>query len=109
MPSPREQEACAVWLEAELRLIRPHVLIPVGRLAIERFLPRLPLDKLIGRAFDVDHVGGTSLAIPLPHPSGASSWIHQGDHPRLLERALATIGLELRKLGIEGPQSRSVA
>jgi uracil-DNA glycosylase len=110
VPSPAEQEACAVWLDAELRIIRPTLLIPVGRLAITRFLPNLPLDQLIGRAHDVTHVGGRCLAIPLPHPSGASSWIHQGNHPGLLERALALIGRELESLGIgRGPGSRSVA
>src|SRR5437763_7459946 len=88
VPSAAEQDACAVWLDAELRIIRPKLLIPVGRLAIERFLPKLPLDQLIGREHRVTHVGGASLAIPLPHPSGASSWIHQDDHPRLLDRAL---------------------
>lgn len=109
VPSLREQEACAVWLEEELRIIRPRVIIPVGRLAIERFLPRLPLDQLIGRAFDVEHVGGKSLAIPLPHPSGASSWIHQADHPRLLERALARLSRELRAVGVIRESPRSVA
>lgn len=110
VPSPAEQEACSVWLDAELRIIRPRLLIPVGRLAITRFLPNLPLDQLIGRAHDVTHVGGRATAIPLPHPSGASSWIHQGNHPALLERALELIGAELAELGIgSGPGNRSVA
>jgi uracil-DNA glycosylase len=110
VPSPVEQEACAVWLDEELRIIRPKLLIPVGRLAITRFLPNVSLDQLIGRAHDVSHVGGRSLTIPLPHPSGASSWIHEGDHPRLLERALRLIGQELERLGIgTGPSTRSVA
>jgi uracil-DNA glycosylase len=110
VPSPKEQATCAVWLDAELRIIRPQLLIPVGRLAITRFLPNLPLDELIGRAHDVTHVGGRSLAIPLPHPSGASSWIHEGDHPRLLERALDAIGRALERLGVgAGPSARSVA
>ena len=39
------------------------------------------------------------MAIPLPHPSGASSWIHQGDHPELLDAALRLIGGELTRLG----------
>src|SRR5437868_3050777 len=43
VPSPKEQETCAVWLDEELRIIRPKLLIPVGRLAITRFLPDLPL------------------------------------------------------------------
>jgi uracil-DNA glycosylase len=110
VPSLKEQESCAVWLEKELQIIRPKLLIPVGRLAITRFLPNLPLDQLIGRSHDVEHVGGTSIAIPLPHPSGASSWIHLGNHPRLLERALDMIGRELERLGIgAGPSNRSVA
>jgi uracil-DNA glycosylase len=110
VPSPVERDACAVWLDAELRIIRPALLIPVGRLAITRFLPNQPLDELIGKAHQVAHVGGTSIAIPLPHPSGASSWIHQGDHQQLLERALALIAPELRRLGVTADSStRSVA
>ena len=110
VPSLAEQEACAVWLDAELRIIRPRLLIPVGRLAITRFLPNKPLDRLIGYAHELTHVGGRSLAIPLPHPSGASSWIHQGEHMRLLDRALELIGRELEAMGIgEGPPSQSVA
>src|SRR5690348_12671352 len=110
VPSPKEQETCGVWLESELRIVRPALLIPVGRLAIARFLPNVPLDQLIGRAHDVTHADGRSLAIPLPHPSGASSWIHQGDHPRLLARALELVGRELVRIGVgAGPSARSVA
>jgi uracil-DNA glycosylase len=109
VPSLREQNACAVWLERELAIIRPKLVIPVGKLAISRFLPANPLDELIGRSHEIEHAGGKSLAIPLPHPSGASSWIHQGDHPQLLERALRLIGRELRRLGVVSEDKRSVA
>ena len=109
VPSPREQRACGIWLEQELRIIRPKLLIPVGKLAIARFLPALPLDELIGRTHEVEHAGGSCIAIPLPHPSGASSWIHQGDHPVLLDQALRLIGRELRSLGVVAIDKRSVA
>ena len=109
VPTSREQDSCAVWLDAELRIIRPKLLIPVGRLAIERFLPKLPLDQLIGRSHPVEHVGGRSLAIPLPHPSGASSWIHQDNHPKLLDRALAMIRDELERLGLTKTSARGAA
>ena len=110
VPSREEQDTCGEWLERELAIVRPKLLIPVGRLAIERFLPDMPLDRLIGRAFDIRHAAGASLIVPLPHPSGASSWIHQGDHPRLLARAIARIGRELERIGVgDGPGARSVA
>jgi uracil-DNA glycosylase len=110
VPSPAERANCSTWLEDELRLIRPRLLVPVGRLAIERFLPRIPLEELIGREHNVEHSGGRSIAIPLPHPSGASSWIHQGDHPALLERALELIAARLAPLGLDpGRSTRSVA
>lgn len=110
VPSASEQAACARWLVRELELIRPRVLIPVGRLAMARFLPTLPLDELVGREHRIEHEGGTSIGIPLPHPSGASSWIHQGDHPELLDRALQLLGRRLRELGVvERRSRRSVA
>jgi len=95
-----ERANCTSWLEDELRLIRPRLLLPVGRLAIERFLPRRPLEELIGREHEVEHGGGRCAAIPLPHPSGASSWIHQDDHGTLLVRALDLIAARLARLGI---------
>jgi uracil-DNA glycosylase len=87
VPSMEEQDACASWLESELAIIRPRVILPVGKLAIARFFPEQPLDRLIGKA----HVIDKRLVIPLPHPSGASSWIHQGNHPQLLQQALRLV------------------
>lgn len=110
VPSPQERERCAPWLESELRLIRPRLLIPVGRLAIDRFVGTEPLDRVVGRALEVTHEGGRSLAIPLPHPSGASSWVNLSTNRALLDRALARLGRAMRELGIvEPPQRRRSA
>ena len=98
VPTKQEQAQCADWLEAELRIIRPKLLIPVGRLAIERFLPALPLDQLIGTKHRVVHAGGRSTVIPLPHPSGASSWFYQNDNKKLLDQAIQLIAVELGRL-----------
>lgn len=95
VPSPRERALCADWLDGELRMIRPSLLIPVGRLAIDRFVGTMPLAELVGRAHAVSHAGGESLAIPLPHPSGASSWISEAGHVALLDRAIELLGEEL--------------
>ncbi|HWL40678.1 MAG TPA: uracil-DNA glycosylase family protein [Gemmatimonadaceae bacterium] len=96
VPSRDEQAGCAEWLDSELRIIRPKVLIPVGRLAIEKFLPPLPLSELIGTKRTVGHVGGKSVVIPLPHPSGASSWVHAPANQILLEMAIGLIAEEMR-------------
>ena len=110
VPSPREREQCGSWLDDELAIIRPKLLIPVGRLAIERFLGPVPLDQVVGRTHAVRHVGGESTAIPLPHPSGASSWVHAPGHDLLLARALASLGEALASLGVPSKQvGRSVA
>jgi uracil-DNA glycosylase len=112
VPSPQEQARCGVWLDTELDIIRPKLLIPVGKLAIAKFLPNLPLDRLIGREHSIRTATGLVNVIPLPHPSGASSWVHQGDHPQLLERALELLR---KRLGAATPvrsaksKERSVA
>ena len=100
VPSRTEQERCGDWLDAELRIIRPKVLIPVGRLAIERFLPPSPLIELIGTKRTIEHEGGASIVIPLPHPSGASSWIYQAGNRLLVDKAIGLIADELGRLGV---------
>ena len=107
VPSPREQHLCAEWLDRELSMIRPAVVIPVGRLAIDRFIGLRPLDRVIGQTHQVSHAGGMSTAIPLPHPSGASSWINAPAHRELLDRALALLARELFALGVVGSPADS--
>jgi uracil-DNA glycosylase len=95
VPSTDEQDACSTWLESEIAIIRPRIIIPVGKLAIDRFLGARPLDRVIGRTHSYDELKWQPLLIPLPHPSGASSWIHQGNHPQLLREAIRLIGLHV--------------
>ena len=106
VPSPRERALCGDWLADELRIIRPPLLIPVGRLAIDRFLGAGSLADLVGREHEVEHEGGRSIAIPLPHPSGARSWIHAPGNAALLDRALDLVRV---RLGLESPDARGVA
>ena len=90
-------------------MIRPSVIIPVGRLAIERFLGNGLLSDLVGRAHALPGVPGASVAIPLPHPSGASSWIHACGHMDLVHRSLELIAARVPALVRESEQGRSVA
>lgn len=109
VPTPSQIANCSSWLEAEISMIRPSVIIPVGRLAIERFLGNGLLSDLVGRAHALPGVPGASVAIPLPHPSGASSWIHASGHMDLVHRSLELIAARVPALVRESEQGRSVA
>jgi uracil-DNA glycosylase len=74
VPTPQEIENCRPWLEREFELLRPELVIPVGRLAIQQFLPAKPLVEQIGSQQRVARGKRTFDVIPLPHPSGASTW-----------------------------------
>ena len=92
VPSPREIANCAPWLEAELRLLRPALVIPVGKLAIGRFMALDRLDAVIGKRYRITFEGVETDLIPLPHPSGASTWHRAQPGRTLLAQALALIG-----------------
>jgi uracil-DNA glycosylase len=100
VPSPEEQGHCAPWLEAELDLIRPALIIPVGRLASDRFLDNEPLDRLVGRVHTARVRGRPVELIPLPHPSGASSWVNLPANRALLDGALEHLRVAFARLGV---------
>lgn len=86
-PSPAEVALCRPWLERELELVRPSVILLVGGMAIEAFIGRVKLEEAVGSM--VERVGVT--LIPLPHPSGVSRWLNDPAHQRLLELGLARL------------------
>ena len=89
VPAPDEITACAAWLEREFALLKPSLVLPVGKLAITQFLPPAPLNDLIGRSFQITYHGHSADCIPLPHPSGASPWHRMEPGKTLLHQALA--------------------
>jgi uracil-DNA glycosylase len=92
VPSPDEIEHCRPWLEREIELLSPQLIVPVGRLAIAQFLPVRPLVEQIGRRHTITRGRRRIDVIPLPHPSGASTWPRMQPGRSLTERALALIG-----------------
>ncbi len=91
VPAPEEIDACSTWMDAEFRLLRTELVIPVGKLAIGRFLEEAPLQDVVGRSFPVSLAGRRADCIPLPHPSGASPWHRMEPGKALLARGLALI------------------
>jgi uracil-DNA glycosylase len=88
VPSRDEVELCSGWMVRELELLKPDLVIPVGKLAIERFLPAAPLTEIIGKQHRSGAFGHACDVIPLPHPSGASPWFKIEPGKSLLQQAL---------------------
>lgn len=89
VPAPEEIKQCSAWMQRELDLLEPQLVIPVGRLAIEQFIPgKAPLADLIGQQFRGSAFGHSFDLIPLPHPSGASTWFHREPGKTLTTNAL---------------------
>lgn len=96
VPTPREQDLCAFWREWELELLRPKLIVPVGGLAIRRLLGRTALAGTVGERF----AHGDATAIPLPHPSGVSTWLNSAANRALVARATAMIRDELAAIAV---------
>lgn len=86
VPTATERKLCRPWLDAEIDLVQPEVILPVGRLAINLFYPSsLKLVEIIGETKE-DEQG--RIILPLPHPSGASRWFNDPRNVARLDLAL---------------------
>lgn len=92
VPTAAERSLCEPFLAREIELVQPEVIIPVGGVAIRRFLDKVRLDDAVGQVYKKDG----KLLLPLPHPSGANIWLNRSTSKRLLKKALAALG-EIRK------------
>jgi len=66
-PAPAEISACAPWFGAQRALLRPRILVTLGRHALEAVLPGARLAQVHGRP---QHRGVQTI-LPLYHPSYA--------------------------------------
>jgi len=91
VPDKTEIQHCGAWLEKELAYLKPQIIIPIGKLAISQIMEVNKLDQIIGQVFKLEFHQQIVDIIPLPHPSGASTW-HQSDPGKaLLHKALKLI------------------
>ena len=91
VPDEQEIKNCAKWLKKEIEILAPELIIPVGKLAIAQFVKVDKLDKVIGEKIKVNVYGVETNLIPLPHPSGASTWHRKEPGKTLLGKALELI------------------
>jgi len=95
-PGKDEIAACMPFFERELRIIKPELVIPVGQLAIGIILGDMKLSECVGKRFDKQLDGWSSVVIPLPHPSGASLWNNLPENQALVAKACDLLA-ELRR------------
>lgn len=91
VPDKTEIKTCSQWINKEIELLRPKLIIPVGKLAISQYLTVNKLVDVIGREFKLSINGADIDMIPLPHPSGASTWHRMSPGKELLMQALDLI------------------
>lgn len=95
-PSTVEVQLCERWRSLELELVRPRVVVTVGGLALRHVLDEPRLSKCVGRRYRCRD----AVAVPLPHPSGASGWLNDTTNRERLDAALAILENELVMAGI---------
>ncbi len=91
VPDKKEIKQCAQWLQQEIDLLKPELIILVGKLAINEFMPIKKLDEVIGNTYHLQMNHHSFDVIPLPHPSGASTWPLKEPGKSLLKKAMSEI------------------
>ena len=105
VPAPDEIRNCSSWMNDEIEILKPRLIIPVGRLAISQVLQCIKLEDVIGRQFQACRAEYSFDLIPLPHPSGASPWHKIPPGKKLLEQAMRKIARH-PAIKILAPKSR---
>ena len=83
-PSPQELALCRPFLEAELRIVHPKVVLLVGGMAFAAFMGPRPLEQAVGTWQEREGM----FFLALPHSSGVSRWLNDPAHQAMLRRAL---------------------
>lgn len=95
VPSRKEQAFCRPFLDSEIALVSPELIIPIGNLAIQIFFPEKP--KLVDLIGTQKQVNGRWI-VPLPHPSGASRWPQLPENRALITQAVELIAAHYQRL-----------
>jgi uracil-DNA glycosylase family 4 len=77
-PLPDELSACEPYLERQIHLIKPKVIVTLGRFSMYRYFPGASISKIHGQPRRVGNV----LVIPMFHPAAA---LHQPKWRPLIE------------------------
>lgn len=96
-PQPNEIEACAGYLERQIQLVRPRLIVTLGRYSMAKFIPNASISKVHGIARMVNGI----TVLPFFHPAAA---LHQPKYRELIEQDFLKIPAILAEAGRTDPE-----
>jgi uracil-DNA glycosylase family 4 len=91
-PQPDEIEACRTWLDQQVHLIKPPVIVTISRYAMTRWFPEKKISEIHGQARRF----GDLVVVPMYHPAAA---LHQHSLRRVLEEDFKRLPEYIRNPG----------
>ena len=70
-PSPEEIEACRSFLDRQIEIIEPKIIVTLGRFSMAKFLPNALISQVHGQPRFVEFEGKEIIVIPMYHPAAA--------------------------------------
>lgn len=98
-PVPDEIEACRPYLDKQIELIRPRLVITLGRFSMQRYFPGASISRIHGQPRRVGNV----IYYPMFHPAAA---LHQPKWRSFVEEDVLKIPELLAKLDEVGEDVR---
>jgi len=83
-PLPVEIQACRKWLDQQIEIIHPRMIITLGRYSLARYFPNQSISKIHGKARKESDI----IYYPMYHPAAA---LHQGSLRQIIEADMLRI------------------
>lgn len=83
-PLPAEIQSCRRWLDRQIEIIQPRMIITLGRYSLARYFPNESISKIHGKPRKIEDV----ICYPMYHPAAA---LHQGSLRPIVEADMLRI------------------
>lgn len=104
-PLPAEIEACHRWLDRQIELVQPRMIVTLGRYSLARYFPEESIGKIHGKPRKLEGI----IHYPMYHPAAA---LHQGSLRSIIETDMLKIpGIlaKARDLPLEGAEAQQLS
>ena len=70
-PLPEEISAYGKYLDKIIEIIKPEIILTLGRFSMAKFLPGVSISQVHGRKYDTNFQGQEIVVIPMYHPAAS--------------------------------------